>query len=367
MLSVLDRYILRSLLFNYLIALGTMLSLYVVLDVFVNMDEFTEHGYPTWTVMGHILGYYWPNLFLYFSQLSGVITLFACLTTLARMRKQNELTAVLASGVSLYRVARPILIFGVAITLLAMVDTEWVIPKLAHKLARDHDDAHGQRAYEVFFMADRDDALFSARQFHPTQLDIQGLLVLHRDEKGVVSALEADRAVWEPPLVDGNPGRWLLERGRRTRRIRQKSVGLGPSETKRVDYPVEYISDLSPNDIQMRQSEGWIRYLSLRQLADMKKGGALNRRAIVQTQHARRTAPIVSIILLLLGLPFFLNREPANILSDAGRCLLVCGLCYVATFVSQSLRPGTVSSLPAWIPIFIFGTLSIVLIDRIKT
>ena len=42
MLTVLDRYLLRSLLVNYLIGLGVMLSLYVVLDMFVNMDEFTE-------------------------------------------------------------------------------------------------------------------------------------------------------------------------------------------------------------------------------------------------------------------------------------------------------------------------------------
>ena len=34
MMTVLDRYILRSLLFNYVVALGTMLSLYVVLDMF---------------------------------------------------------------------------------------------------------------------------------------------------------------------------------------------------------------------------------------------------------------------------------------------------------------------------------------------
>ena len=55
MLSVLDRYILRSLLINYLIAIGTMISLYVVLDLFVNMDEFTEQGYPLVTVVKNVM------------------------------------------------------------------------------------------------------------------------------------------------------------------------------------------------------------------------------------------------------------------------------------------------------------------------
>ena len=140
MLTILDRYILRALLINYGIALAVMVSLYVVLDLFVNMDEFTEQGYALPTVIRNIVDYYAPNLLLYFAQLSGVITLFACLASLARMRKFNELTAVLASGVSLHRVAAPIITFGLVSTALLVIDSEWLIPAVAHRLARDRDD-----------------------------------------------------------------------------------------------------------------------------------------------------------------------------------------------------------------------------------
>ena len=113
MFSTIDRYLLRALLVNYVIGLAVMMSLYVVLDLFVNMDEFMERGYPAWRVLWNMVDYYTPNLLLYFSQLSSVITLFACLATLAKLRRFNELTAMLASGVSLYRLARPVLAFGV--------------------------------------------------------------------------------------------------------------------------------------------------------------------------------------------------------------------------------------------------------------
>ena len=96
MFSIIDRYVLKALLANYLIGLGVMMSLYVTLDMFVNMDEFTEQGYPIPTVIRNIISYYWPSLFLYFAQLSGIITLFAAMATIARMRKLNEITAVLA-------------------------------------------------------------------------------------------------------------------------------------------------------------------------------------------------------------------------------------------------------------------------------
>ena len=368
MLTVLDRYLLRSLLLNYIIGLGVMVSLYVVLDMFVNMDEFTEQGYPVLTIVRNMIDYYVPNLFLYFAQLSGVITLFACTAVLARMRRLNEMTAILASGVSLYRVARPVLVFGVLITGLLVLDTEWIIPSVAHKLSRDHDDADGKRAYEVLFLRDRGGALLSAGRFHPSTRDLQRVLVLTRDETGAVTeTLEADRATWEPPDATRPDGRWRLERGRLTRRVWHDDPRLGPREDQEIRYPLVYSSDLSPEDIELRQSEGWIRFLSLAQLRELEASGIADRAAIVQTRHTRIAAPIVSLLLLMLGLPFFLDRSPANVLGDAGRCMLVCGLCYVVSFVAQSIRPETQSALPAWIPIFVFGTLAMVLFDRVRT
>ncbi len=368
MITVLDRYLLRSLLVNYLIGLGVMLSLYVVLDLFVNMDEFTEQRYPLFTVLGNIVDYYLPNLLLYFSQLSGVITLFACAAVLARMRKLNEMTAILSSGVSLYRVARPVLIFGAVMTGMLVLNTECLVPAVAHKLSRDHDDADGKRAYEVNFLRDRGGALLSAGRYHPRSRDVDRLLVFVRNTEGsVVQTWEADRATWEPPSSTRPQGRWRLDRGRVTTRLTGGEAGLGPREEQRVTHPTYYESDLGPEAIELRQSQGWVRYLSLAQLRKLAADETADQAAIIQTRHARIAAPIVSLLLLLLGLPFFLDRSPANVLSDAGKCLLVCGLCYVVTFIAQNIRSETASALPAWIPIFIFGTLAMVLLDRVRT
>lgn len=368
MISVIDRYILRSLLTNYLIALGTMLSLYVALDLFVNMDEFTEKGYAIPIVLRNVASYYGPNLLLYFKELSSAITLFACVATLGRMRKLHELTAVLASGVSLYRIAAPVVGFGVATTALLVIDTELLIPAVAHRLARDHDDADGTRAYQVLFLRDGDDALLSAARFSPSTQDLSRLLVISRDEHGdMVSMLEADRARWQAPSPIHPRGRWKLERGRRTSQVRSTSAGLGPTGSKSVEFPAYYESDLSPETIQLRQSEGWLRFLSLAQLSELERVAGSNRGSIVQTEHARRTTPLVGLVMLLLGIPFFLQRSPEQMLTDAGRCMLVCGLCYVVAIVAQGIRPADASALPAWIPIFVFGTLAVVLIDRIRT
>lgn len=368
MMSILDRYILRTLAINYAIALAVMLSLYVLLDLFINIDEFVEQRAPLPRVLANMFDYYWPNLLLYFSQLSGVITLFACLAAVARMRKFNEMSAILASGVSLYRVARPILAFGVATTGLQVVATEWLIPQVAHRLARDHDDVEGLRAYEVFFVRDLSGDLISAARFLPESDSLQQLLVLSRDADGTLTkALEADRADWRPPDATRPRPYWKLERGRIVSRAPQQEGGLGPREEKILSYPTVYETTLGPREIQVRQADSWARFLSLGQLRELASQDTPDRAGILRLRHARVVAPIVSVVLLMLGLPFFLDRSPANVLGDAGRCMIVCGLCYVAAFVSQSIRSETQPALYAWLPIFVFGTVAIVLFDRVKT
>ncbi len=368
MLTIIDRYMLRALLINYLIALAVMICLYAALDMFVNMDEFTEQGYPLPIVVKNIISYYWPNVFLYFKELSSVIALFACMATIARMRRLNELTVALASGVSLYRLAAPVIGFGLATTALLVIDTELIIPRVAHLLARDRDDADGALACEISFLRDRDGALLSAGKFHPRTGDLQWLRVLTRDENGSVrQMLEADHAVWEPPSLTRPQGGWRLERGLLRTRARDTEAGIGPRGDLKVEPCYFYESDLSPEAIQLRQAEGWISYLSLAQLRDLEESGAPSVATIAATRHARIASPLVGMVMLLLGLPFFLDRWPGNVLGDAGKCMIACGLCYVAGFVSQSIRPQSASALYAWMPIFIFATIAIVRIDRIRT
>jgi lipopolysaccharide export LptBFGC system permease protein LptF len=367
-MSTLDRYILRSLVVDYFIALAVMLSLYVLLDMFVNMDEFTEHGYPLWTVVRNIASYYAPQVLVYFAQLSGVITLFACMATIVRMRRQNELTAVLASGVSLHRIAAPVAGFALLTTILLFSDTEWAIPAVAHRLARDHDDVDGRRAYEVLFLKDRQGALISAGQFHPTTREVGDLLVMQRNSAGqLVQTLEADRAEWEAPPMSGEPGRWLLERGRQRTRVLSSQSSLGPQQQAVEDFPTVFATDLGPETIEMQQTEGWLRFLSLAQLRRLIKQEGIDHGEVLRAQHGRIAAPILGFVMVLLGLPFFLDRSPTTLLSDSGKCMVVCGLCYAAGFIGQGIRTDFNNALPYWIPIFVFATLAMVLIDRIRT
>ena len=319
-MTILDRYVLRSLAFNYVIALAVMMSLYIVLDLFFNMDEFTEQGASSGTVLVNIISYYAPNLFRYFGQLCGVITLVACAATLARMRRSNELTAMLSSGVSLYRMAAPVVAFGLLTTVLWVVNTEVLVPWVAPQLARRHEDVHQTKGYGVWFLEDREGRLLCAQQFDPSTATMHRMMVLQRDERGrIESVIEADWADWEP----GADGRWALTRGFEHRRETDEEASIGPTDSL-VKEPVSYYeSDLTPSRIQMMQSAQWVSFLSSRQLGRLGQRELPDSLAssVRQARYSRFTAPIVNLVLLLLGIPFLLDREPGTIITAIAKCL----------------------------------------------
>ncbi len=364
MLSILDRYVIRSFLVNYLISLGVLISLYVLIDMFVNLDEFTKDPLPTVEVAANIGSYYGYNLFLYFSQLSGVIILVASTFTLAKLQRSNELTAILASGTSLYRVATPLVACGLLLNTLWIIDQEVIIPKIGHKLARQHNDVEGRRPLAIWFLNDRDNALVSAVRFFPTTKRMRRVVILQRDQSNMVTGIiMADWATWNE-----RQRLWMLDRGILVGGREEQNGGFGQDLELGKNTVEVYKSDLTPNELVLRQAAQWINFMSLAQLNALERREVSRRHIIAQVKHNRFTQPFVNMILLLLGMPFFLNREPRNLWRNAAYALALCSGCFVFSFAAQNALGTTVNpALPAWMPLIIFGPVAVALLDRIKT
>ena len=362
-MKLIDRYIIRAFVVNYMISLGVLMSLFVVVDLLVNLDEFTETDASLVTVVGRVASYYGYNVFLYYSWLAGAITLVAAAFTLGRMVRDNELTAMLSAGTSLYRVVAPVVIAGVLMNVLWVVDQEVIIPRIAHKLARVRDDVSGTRSFGVWFVPDGKGSLVSAGQFSPKSQLMHQVMILDRDASGQTRRfIVADGAEWAPDQHG-----WALQRGT----VHDWRAGqIGPIEmggrTARRNINV-YETDLTPQQIMLRQASQWTSFLSVRQMNELERNG-LSNAGIAQLKHSRITQPLVNMLLLLIGVPFFLTREPRAVLASGAQCVAVGGLFFVFAFVSQNmLHSVDYPALPAWLPVLVFGPIVTVMLDSVKT
>src|SRR5262249_15937074 len=145
MLTLIDRHLIWSYLKAYAVCLVSMMGLFVVVDLFTNLDKFTQNSKGFGPVMQHIGLVYAIKLPQIFNHLCEAIGLLAGMFTVAWMQRNNELLPLLSAGVSTRRVMRPVLIGALLMLGIGMTNQELVIPRIADELVRDPDDVDGRK------------------------------------------------------------------------------------------------------------------------------------------------------------------------------------------------------------------------------
>lgn len=374
-MKILDRYVLWSFLKNYLISFMVLIGMYVVLDMVFNFDELTEIksaanagvAQPLLAVLANIGGYYFYQVFLFFVHLSGIIPVVAAAFTLIRLSRFNELTAVLAAGVPLLRVAAPIIIASVVLNALLVVDQEVLIPRMIPQLARGHDDLAKDREYvDVTNIQDDHNALLYAAAYYPERpgrpATLETVDVIERNERlEVVGKITAELARW-----DG--ARWALSGATRVTGLRGGRA---------VERPVDaWETSITPRDIDLYRNTDFVELLSTEQINGLLgKPKSFGTNMLLRVKHWRFTQPLMNVILLLLCIPAVLTREPGTLKTAATKCLVLAALGMGSIFLCHSIAgkpptPDMAGSWPAimaWTPIFLFGPIAVFLLDRIKT
>lgn len=378
-MRLLDRYIVRSFLLNYLLAFAVMCGMYVLLDLIVNFDRFSKGaamaGEST-ALMGSmgldILEYYSYQLLVIFQQVAGAIPLMAAGFTMVRMTRHNELTAMLASGVSLYRVATPIVLVSIIFSGLVIVDQEVLMPACADKLIRKHEEVNrtASKTDPVFFIKDADNSLFMASAFDSTAQTLKDVRIIQRDEDGTpIGRIMADSAVWNPNLKNnpGSAGGWQFKNARHI----DDRTGNDPTKklAERVDATYDYFTNLSPQQLDLIATKKAVDYLASSQIQSLIEASlGPTRASLEKTMHTRFTQPIMNVILLLVGIPFLLTREPRQLVFNMFYCTAATSIIFAATFVLYQAA-GTVVPpvLGAWLPVLLFAPVAVAMLDTIKT
>lgn len=376
-MKIIDRYVLSLFIKNYLISFMVLIGMYIALDMVFNFANLTLPSSGSLTlgqIVYDIADFYFYNAFVFFVHLSGMIAVIAAAFTVVRLSRFNEMTALLAAGTPLYRIAMPVILAGVVLNVILLpIDQELIIPQMIPELMRDHGNVHvtALKAYPVHMMEDSHGGLLNAAMYSPPTPDspakIQYLDVIRRDANLHPSShLYADQAVWDDRLKQ-----WDLTNGFSVPiAAPQQQVVLAHARPESV-----YRTAMTPDEIALNLGKDYIQLLPLRklnQLLGLQRYGTID---LLRAKHLRVTQWLLNVFLLLLAISTVLTREPGKLKSSAFNCLLLTGLCMGSVFVTYQMAASPPSpdlanlwpALMAWMPIFIFGPLSIFLMSQIKT
>jgi len=363
-MKTLDKYTAKNFLIGYAIAFCVLLGLRIIIDLFVNLDEFTERAdLGTLAVIRNMFLFYALNSTLYFRDFAGMITVLAAVFSLGKMVRCNEFIAMMASGVSLKRVIAPIVFLSVLLTALLVIDQELIIPSLGDKIVRDESDITGQKAYTVEGVTDAKGSLLFARQFDVESSTLHKPTILIRrwvpewavwELAGMISA---DKAKYNPHAQS-----WELTNG--------LFIEKGPDHRQQaVD---SYPSDISPKDIVIRRKSEYKTLLSWSQLTALQLQGPRvgDLAQLFSQKHFRVTEPIMNVVMLLICLPVLVCRDPKAMKSAVAAGFALTGVCLMTVFISKMLATEAVLNrveLWAWLPIFIFLPTALFELDSMKT
>lgn len=378
MLRIVDRYLLMQFVQIFCICYISLTGLFVVIDAFTNIDHFMTFARNENQGLARVLAeYYSYRAIAIFDQTSGVLALVSAMFTVTWIERYNELTALMAAGISRFRVLRPVLIAAILLGVLAAANRELVMPQIREHLAVDSRNIGGDQAEEIVsrydsktdILIDGDEAIVATQTIVGPNFILPSRLAKYGKQ------IAAGEAKFVP--ADGNrPSGYLLSAVRSPSDLPAK-----PSLT--VD---DRLVIVTPHDADWLEADQlfvvsevtfelltggavWREFASTAELVTELRSPSIELGNDVRVAiHSRLLQPFLDCTLLFLGLPLIVSRSNRNPFVAIGMASAVVAMFFAVSLGCQSLgNSGWIRpTLAAWLPLIIFCPMAVFFADSLR-
>lgn len=365
MIKLMDRQLILGFFKSYFVCLTSLLSLYVVVDLFTNLDDFTHHHKTFLGVLQHVSAYYGFRVTKIFDQLCEPIVLLAAMFTIAWMQRCNEQFPLLSAGVSTRRIVFPVLACAGVMLSLAMVNQEFVIPQVADRLTFDKDDPGGEKELSI-----------TGKCYEPNDIHIGGEKANRRRQTvtnfecvipdslaGNMLVITAAEAVYVPGQGPRKGG-WEMTNARPA-----EAESLG-KVLERIDTGRYFLYTKTVDFESLTRNANWYQLASTWRIYQELQNPESGRQAgMAVLFHTRMTRPILGLVLVVMGLGVILRDQNRNVIISAGMCLVLCAVYFASLYACKMLGDNELlpPALAAWAPVLVYGPLGLVLFDAVHT
>ena len=366
-MTILDRYILRSFLFNFVGWNLCFVGIFVVFDLFTNIDSLLQAGKAAHNVPKVIFLYYFYQSIPIVLLLGSVLCLVAAMVTIAMLMRNNEFVPIQAAGISTLRIIRPLIIAVFGLTALFCLMRECLLPNIQDQIMMEAKD-----------YADNRGALLNVTIDNETDITIDGERVFRTGKRISKPEFAFPRTITRQPLrLSGESA--FHQSATKSRSagylltgVHDRHILQGPSflwNEKPIIITPQDADDLEPDQCfvvtnvpfeSLASRDAW-QYASLWTLISTARNKSLDVGTSMHAKiHSRLTQPVLDMTLLFLGLPVLLlcgDRNVFKAMGLSGLILLAFLLvCYTSQFVGEN---SGMPVLGAWLPMMVFVPLAV--------
>ena len=366
---LLDDYVLREYSTNFALVLFTFGVLFLIFTFFELIGDIIRNRTPLVTVGDYLL-----NLIPYILyNTTPLCSLVAVLITFSALNRTSELTAMKATGISLYRVVIPVLALTAVLAAGLFAFDEFYLPAANRRQESLRSVIKGKPA-QTFLRPDRKwisgqtghsgepSRIFFYQFFDPEKDVFANLTVFEFRPNSFVlqRRLFAASAHWDEHVHD-----WIFENGWQRNFSGETVANYQPFTLLSVPEIREEPSYFKKED---RPSQEMSYHELSRYIADLHQSGFDTMRLRVQLNR-KLAYPLITLIMALLAIPFALSMGKRGGLAGIAAAIGLAIAYWVVAGAFEAM--GNVNTLPAalaaWSPDLLFGLAGTYLLLRTPT
>ena len=359
-MRLLDKYILKEFFRFFIITIFSFIALFLIVDFFEKIRMFLSNNAST----SHIASYFVYSIPMIISYILPPAILLTTLMTFGSLSKFNEITAMKANGINIYRISLPVLIFGGIMAVFLFYFSELITPASVQKTQQIVKVDVQKRKNLGFFKQNEiwyhgENAIYNFKYFDIDKNIIQGVTINYLQPDFTLKArIDARRAEWEKD-------KWVFYDLLTTRFDDDSNPVLEWSKTKVIDIPEK------PDDFKVMQKDAEkMGYFELRKYVKKIQSEGYDATKYLVELHGKIAFPLVILIMIFLAVPFSLRSERSGgIMQSAGIGIFIGFSYWIVHAVSLSLGKSEMlpALLSAWMANILFSGAAALLFYKART
>ncbi|HLX86634.1 MAG TPA: LptF/LptG family permease [Terriglobales bacterium] len=361
--TILDDYVLRDFGLYFAMIVAAFLMLLLVFTLFELLGDILRNGVSPVTV-----GEYLLNVVPYFLYNTTPLSmLLAVLVTFGLLQRSNEITAIKATGISLYRIVIPVLLASTVVAGVLFASDQLYLPYTNKRQDALRNRIKGKPA-QTYLRPDRKwifgqhSDIYYYQFFDPDRDVFGGVSVFQFDPHTfqITHRITAERAHWSDSM-----GRWVYEQG--WERSLNGSAIASYRQFDAATYP-ELAEAPAYFKKEIKQSSEMSYEELHRYIRDLEQSGFDVVRLQVQLQK-KIAYPLITLVMAILAIPFALSAGKRTAVAGVATAIGIGVVYWTISGLFEAM--GNLSQLPpavaAWSPDLVFGFIGGYLILRMPT
>ena len=326
-MNILSKYLSKEFLKLLLLCQAIFISVYLMIDFTGGIDDFMKAHAPVYRMVAYY-GYKIPAVFV---QMLPVSTLTSVIILFCIMKRNNEVIALNSCGISLWKIAQPVMFTSLLLSLVSFFFSETIVPyasSLSNAIWRMDVKKETPNRFQgrnhVWYRGKN--SIYWIKRFDGVRMEmIDPTFYFFDDTFKLVRRIDARRGIWMNDF-------WRITDG--ITQEREKGGGFSLKRFKSMDLNIPE----KPKDfIIVEREPDEMGYRQLRRFANKLKREGYNATRYFVELNIKIAFPFINLIMALVGIPIALWKRNMGAPMAVSIGIALCFLYLLVMGISRTL------------------------------